>query len=139
MHLPNSHAKPWLRYSIAVAALFWALGVAGGCCHLVRTAIASPHTSSMSTTAADHHVATKGQTALGADVCSPLAHDCGHGMRAYPSTTAVLAGVFVAAAALLGSRAWPVVSVPRAPPRAFSFAPYRSGRNTLTRLCVSRI
>ncbi len=139
MHLQITHTNQWLRYTTAVLALFWAVGVAAGC-HLPHVPTAIPGTSSHAATAGGPEVATPAHLApAGGDSCSPLGQACKHVAQACFTSDLVALDVVIAAIALAGSLAGPVVWARRGPPRTARFVFHCSGRNLLTRFCIARI
>jgi hypothetical protein len=134
-----AHRKRWLRYATVVAAVLWAIGVAGGCHHPhtsmggVRSSPISAAVGGRDVVAVVHPVSVSDGAAL------PVDRGCKHVVQTCATTDLVaLADVF-ALVFLLGSAAWPVVSVPRGPPGPVDLAFHRSGRNILTRFCIARI
>lgn len=138
MRLQTAQKTQWLRYTTAVLALFWAVGLAAGC-HLPHLATSAPGLPSHATAATGQDLTTPVHLApAGADSCSPLDQVCKHVAQACSATDLVALDIVVAAIALAGSLAGPVIRAPRAPPRTAGFA-FRSGRNLLTRFCIARI
>ena len=139
MRPKTAPVNQWPRYAGAVAAVFWALGLAAGC-HLPHAAAMTPAKPAVSAAHARHDVATLAHGApADADWCSPLDHACKHVAQACPATDTVALAVVVAVAAFAVASAWPPVSMPRAPPPSARFTPFRSGRMILTRICIARL
>lgn len=132
----------WPRYAAAIAAFFWALGMAAGC-HVPQAATATMHMATVSTlsrTAIGHEIgALAERVPLGAGSCAPMDHECKHLAQACPASDLVALAVVLAILALAGSAVWWVVSIPRGPPPRFGLIPHRPGRVILTRHCIARI
>ncbi|WP_456299257.1 putative copper homeostasis (lipo)protein LpqS [Mycobacterium paraseoulense] len=139
MRPQTARTTQWLRFTTAVIALFWALGVAAGC-HLPHGSATASSTSSRVAAGLGHGVATLAHLApTRGDPCSPLHQTCKHVPQACSTYDAVELAVVASALPLAGSLASPVVPAPRGPPRTDGFVLYRSGRNILTRFCIARI
>jgi hypothetical protein len=136
MRPTTAHPNRWLRYPAAVAAFFWALGVAAGC-HLPHAM--APGMSSAPTTIGHEVAAFTRHSPLGTNPCSPMEQGCKHVAHACSTTDAVVLAVVVAVVIVAGSLTWPVASVPRGPPQSDDLVPHRSGRDILTRHCIARI
>lgn len=138
MRTQTSHTNQWLRYTTAVMALFWALGVAAGC-HLPAASPTATGTRSLPAAAAGPRAATFAQPAPMGGSCSPLDQTCKHVAQACSTIHLVAPALVVSALVLAGSLASPVVPAPRGPPRPDGFVLHLSGRNILTRFCIARI
>lgn len=138
MRLQTAQRTQWLRYTTAVLALFWAVGLAAGC-HLPHAATSAAGLTSQPAAATGQDLATRAHLApAGADSCSPLDQVCKHVAQACSTSDLVALDIVVTVIALAGSLAGPVIRAPRAPPRTAGFA-FRRGRNLLTRFCIARI
>ncbi len=127
MRLQTAQTIQWLRYTTAVLALFWAVGVAAGC-HLPHVATSTPGLPSHAAAAAGRDFATPAHLApAGGDSCSPLDQVCKHVAQACSTSDLVALDIVVAVIALAGALAGPVIRAPRAPPRTAGFS-FRSGR-----------
>ncbi|ORA84866.1 hypothetical protein BST29_04800 [Mycobacterium malmoense] len=120
---------------IAVAAAVWLLGIAAGC-HLSHAGFAAPQHSSAS--AAHVFAEPLGSIHADADCCWAGIRDCTPVMHSWWTTGLAALAVTVAVLALAGWSAAPVPAPMRGPPRPVRTAIPHTGRNILTRICISR-
>ncbi|WP_456319947.1 putative copper homeostasis (lipo)protein LpqS [Mycobacterium basiliense] len=130
--------RRWLRYLIAVAAVGWLLGIAAACQAPVRDIAARPASPTLVTVAGNLFAKAPAVSRPDADCCLPGTHSCAAAVQTGVAVHLVVLAVVVTVLALVVRLAGTALVTARAPPRLGQVAFAGTGRNVLTRLCISR-